>query len=117
MVLVRTLLYFAALPILLHAETPCATCHAQIAATYARTGMARSFYRTPQVLPTAQPYIHQLSATGYEMVQRDGAWYQRRWRIAPDGKPAYLQESRVDYVMGSGNHVSKLSAPHRTRAR
>ena len=33
----------------------CASCHPKIAATYARTGMARSFYRPAPVTPPAAP--------------------------------------------------------------
>ena len=49
------------------------------------------------------------------MEQRDGAVYQRRWRIGYDGKEIDVRESRVDYVMGSGNHARTLPASHRAR--
>lgn len=87
----------------------CGTCHAKIAKTYALTGMARSFYR-----PTASnvvedfsrgnPFFHEASGTWYAMLKKDGETYQRRWRIY-DGKEVDVQESRVDYIMGSGNHA------------
>jgi predicted CXXCH cytochrome family protein len=87
----------------------CAVCHPRIAESYARTGMARSFYRAPgksvEDFTRGNPFYHQPSGTWYEMVQRDGAWYQRRWRLGYDGKPASVRELRVDYVMGSGSHV------------
>jgi predicted CXXCH cytochrome family protein len=88
----------------------CAACHAKIAQTYALTGMARSFYRpagNPPVEDYARgnPFFHQPSGTWYAMLQRDGAVYQRRWRIGYDGKEIDVRESRVDYVMGSGNHA------------
>lgn len=85
------------------AATPCATCHPKIAASYAKTGMARSFYKPGSVEPAK--YYHKLSDTWYAMEKRDGALYQRRWRIGYDGKETEVQESRVDFVMGSGNHV------------
>jgi len=85
------------------AVTPCATCHPKVAASYAKTGMARSFYK-PSSVESAK-YYHQLSDTWYAMEQRDGALYQRRWRIGYDGKETEVQDSRVDFVMGSGNHV------------
>lgn len=104
---------------LLHAENPansyvdskvCAACHAKIAQTYALTGMARSFYRqaaAPRLEDFARgnPFFHQPSGAWYAMLQRDGAVYQRRWRIGYGGKEIDVQESRVDYVMGSGNHA------------
>jgi Flp pilus assembly protein TadD len=103
----------------LRAQTPansyvdsklCAACHAKIAQAYALTGMARSFYRpagAPQLEDYARrnPFFHQPSGTWYAMVQRDGTVYQRRWRIGYGGKEIDTQESRVDYVMGSGNHA------------
>jgi predicted CXXCH cytochrome family protein len=118
----------AAAAFFLRAQTPppandyvdsklCAGCHARIAQTYARTGMGRAFYRAApgrmtEDLARGNPYFHQSSGTWYSMSLRDGAWYQKRWRIAPDGKEEYSRELRVDYVMGSGNHVR--SYLHRT---
>ncbi|MES1257155.1 MAG: tetratricopeptide repeat protein [Acidobacteriota bacterium] len=81
----------------------CASCHPKIAATYARTGMARSFYRPQAVAPVR--YYHEPSETWYSMEQRDGQTWQRRWRIGPDGKETDVSETRADYVMGSGNHA------------
>ena len=46
------------------------------------------------------------------MVQRDGQYFQRQWRVSPGGQEIHVQESRIDYVMGSGNHVR--SYLHRT---
>ncbi len=66
----------------------------------------------PEDLTRGNPFRHQPSGTWYDMSLRDGVYYQRRWRIAPDGKETHLQESRVDYVMGSGNHAR--SYLHRT---
>ena len=86
---------------LLHAQ--CATCHAKIAASFAKTGMARSFYKPTTIEPVR--FYHQPSETWYAIAQRDGAYYQRRWRIGYAGKETEVQESRIDYVMGSGNHV------------
>jgi tetratricopeptide (TPR) repeat protein len=81
----------------------CATCHSKIAASFAKTGMARSFYR-PAAIDQARFY-HKLSNTWYAIAERDGSYYQRRWRIGYSGKETEVQESRIDYVMGSGNHV------------
>src|SRR5262245_8214909 len=118
----RRLIFVLFLPalILLRSQTPpasnsyvdsrqCATCHAKIAETYARTGMGRSFYRpgaassvsgAVEDFTRGNPYFHEPSSTWYAMTQRDGAWYQRRWRVGPDGKEAHAQELSVDYVMG-----------------
>jgi predicted CXXCH cytochrome family protein len=103
---VRCLLLIALPVFSLQAQQQCAECHPKIARTYAQTGMARSFYRTPaQTAIDPNPFYHQPSGTWYAMVRREGALYQRRWRDGYDGKPAQVQELRVDYVMGSGNHA------------
>jgi Tfp pilus assembly protein PilF len=87
----------------------CATCHSQIAATYQKTGMGRSFYR-----PTSANVIenynsanfdHKLSGMHYTMIERDGKFYQRRNTIGFDGREANVIEQQVDYVIGSGNHA------------
>ena len=93
-----------ALSFLLAASTPCATCHPKIAASYAKTGMARSFYRTPP-LEVPASFYHEPSQTWYSMERRNGETWQRRWRIGYDGKETDVTEIRADYVMGSGNHV------------
>jgi Flp pilus assembly protein TadD len=88
----------------------CAGCHSKIAQTYALTGMARSFHRpgpenTLENYSRGNPFYHQMSGTWYAMEQRDGVDYQRRWRIGYADKIIEAQESRVDYIMGSGNHA------------
>jgi Flp pilus assembly protein TadD len=95
----------------------CGTCHSEIARTYALTGMGRSFYRPrPQSMVESfargNPFFHELSGTWYAMVQHDGEYFQRQWRVSPEGQDIHAQESRIDYVMGSGNHVR--SYLHRT---
>ncbi|MEO5922278.1 MAG: tetratricopeptide repeat protein [Bryobacteraceae bacterium] len=84
----------------------CATCHADIARTYAATGMARSFYSPDAAsFPEAEPYHHLASDTWYQIVTREGAWYQRWWQLDGNGQEETAGESKIDYVMGSGNHV------------
>ena len=102
------------LPFRLAAQSSaCAECHPTIARTFSQTGMARSFYTpNPETVPPAQPFFHTPSATWFAVLQRDGKFYQRRWRIGSDGREEYVQESQIDYVMGSGNHVR--SYLHRT---
>ncbi len=79
--------------------------------------MGRSFFR-PAPANTLEDYTgknefyHPLSDTHYSMVVRDGAYYQRRWQIGFDGSPTNVEESKIDYVLGSGNHAR--SYLHRT---
>jgi len=97
----------------------CARCHREIAEAYARTGMGRSFVR-PAATNTVEDYdsaaardfYHAPSDTHFAMLRRGGEYFQRRWQTGLDGQIINLEELRVDYVMGSGNHAR--SYLHRT---
>ena len=87
----------------------CADCHGGIAETFARTGMGRAFYRL-----TAETAIEDftrnnelvVARTGlrYRMVARDGAYYMRQSVLDGRGGEWALDERRMTYVLGSGNH-------------
>jgi predicted CXXCH cytochrome family protein len=95
----------------------CATCHKQIAESFRLTGMGRSIYK-PAPANTIENYRnkhefdHARSETHYSMTIRDGAYYQRRWQTGFDGKETNVEEMKIDYVIGSGNHAR--SYLHRT---
>ena len=95
----------------------CARCHRDIAADYARTGMGRSFF-TPEAAKTIEDYAntpeyyHALSDSHYSMSIRKGQYFQRRWQVGAGGKEINIEELKIDYVMGSGNHAR--SYLHRT---
>ena len=63
----------------------CAQCHIAEAATYATTGMARTFYR-PQAKDTVEiavkdrQFFHAASGTYYSMTEHEGKYFQRRWQ-------------------------------------
>jgi predicted CXXCH cytochrome family protein len=95
----------------------CATCHREIAANYTRTGMGRSFFKpattnTIEDYAKSPEYYHGSSDSHYAMTIRNGQYFQRRWQLDPLGKEINIEESRIDYVMGSGNHAR--SYLHRT---
>jgi Tfp pilus assembly protein PilF len=83
----------------------CAACHAAIAQTYRRTGMARSFSAIFSGGSESQPFYHKASQTWFQMVQRPDGIYHRRWQIGYQNQEENAEELKVDYVMGSGNHV------------
>jgi tetratricopeptide (TPR) repeat protein len=95
----------------------CAGCHSEIAASYARTGMGRSFFR-PGSANAVEDYVrtpdyyHALSGTRFRMTVRDGQYFQRCWQLDSSGREINVEELRIDYVMGSGNHAR--SYLHRT---
>jgi len=84
----------------------CATCHADIAAHYRKTGMGRSFARVrpEDSIEFGKPFYNKTSDSYFAMVTRDGRHFQRRWQIGFDGKQTNVDEREVDYVIGSGNH-------------
>ncbi len=88
--------------------TLCATCHAEIAQNFAKTGMGRSFAKiTPEnpIEPlNGKPFYHEASDSYFSMVQHDGKTYQRRWQIGYNDRETNVEEKSVDYVLGSGNH-------------
>ena len=87
----------------------CSGCHAEIAASYAETGMARAFYAaTPEAmehLGARTTFDHRKSGRSYEIVHRDDGYNMKRHETGPDGSPFNVFEKRIDYVMGSGNHA------------
>jgi tetratricopeptide (TPR) repeat protein len=95
----------------------CAQCHRQIYDSYSRTSMGRSLFQ-PAPANTIEDYSakntfdHALSGTHYSMTIRDGAYYQRRWQMGFDGNETNVEEMKVDYVVGAGDHAR--SYLHRT---
>jgi predicted CXXCH cytochrome family protein len=87
----------------------CANCHRDIAETYSKTGMGRSFF-IPTAGNVAEDYahantvFHQPSGLRYTMIERNGEFFQRRSEAGFDGKETNVMEERIDFVMGSGNH-------------
>jgi predicted CXXCH cytochrome family protein len=88
----------------------CARCHADKARTYSQTGMGRSFYRlTPQTaiedFKSGLPFHHAASDAYFNVFERDGKYFQRRWQIGFDGRETNVEEKQIDFVLGSGNHA------------
>jgi predicted CXXCH cytochrome family protein len=83
----------------------CAPCHRQIAASFQKTGMGRSFYPAAGGDLPAKPYYHQPSDSYFAMLERGGHVFQRRWQVGFDGRETNVEEKRVDFVLGSGNHA------------
>ena len=87
----------------------CRECHADIYETYQHTGMGRSFYRLQpenvvEDFTGNNAYYHKASDRHYQMIQRNGRYFQRRYQIGLDGSETNAIEKEVDFVVGSGNH-------------
>lgn len=100
----RALLLILALAPLAPAQQICAECHAKIYQSYSRTAMGRSFAKAPAQIHTGA-YFHKPSNTHFEMIERNGQLFQRRWQIGFQGREENVDENSVDYVMGSGTHA------------
>ncbi len=88
----------------------CAPCHPAIAKTCSQTGMGRSFFRlTPDTtiedFTGKNRYYHTASDTYYEMLRRKGMYFQRRYQLGPDHQPTNIDEKKIEFVIGSGNHA------------
>ena len=77
--------FSSALP--LSGQAVCASCHASIAASYARTGMARAFSRAnaASVPMMPKPFYHEASETYFSIVRRGPLFLHRRWQEGADG--------------------------------
>ncbi len=88
----------------------CAACHPAIAKTYRQNGMGRSFSAPrPEILvedfTKNNSYYHSASDTYYQMLDRDGVLIQRRYQRGFEGRETNVDEKRIDYIVGSGNHM------------
>ena len=88
----------------------CADCHGEIAETYRRTGMGRSFSRsgpenTVADFKTHNTLYHKPSDRYYTMLEQNGKFYERRHQLGFGGKETNQLEKQVDFVIGSGNHA------------
>lgn len=103
---------FVALCPALRAQTGvsgCSPCHTAIAASFARTGMGRSFYealpaRMTEDFQRNNRFHHALSERHYVMIERDGRYFQRRYQLSPNGSETNFIEKEIHYILGSGNH-------------
>ena len=87
----------------------CATCHREIAESYARTGMARSFgtLRPDNTFPelTGGAFHHKPSDEFFTVSTRDAKPYLKRHQIGFDGSIVNVFEAQIDYWFGSGLHA------------
>lgn len=88
----------------------CAECHDEIARTYSRTGMARSFSKLKPGAPPAGITIdarlhHEASSRHYTIAEKGGRLHQRRHEIGFQGRETPAVEFEMSYSVGSGNHA------------
>ena len=88
----------------------CSSCHADVYNSYMRTAMARSFARPGaeneiEDYSNNNSFFHAASATWFEMIRRGGQHYQRRYQIDFGGVQTNIDETKIDYVIGSASHA------------
>src|SRR5262245_11737268 len=87
----------------------CAECHREIAESYARTAMARTFSAAPSEndFPELKrgAFRHDASEEFFTVQARDGRPYLKRRQAGFDGAVTNVFEAPIDYRIGSGNHA------------
>lgn len=86
----------------------CETCHAGIASTYAKVGMARTFDRignAPRIEDWTRNnrFYHKKSDQHFEMSARDGRFFQKRYKLDAQGRQSHVLEREIHFALGSGN--------------
>ncbi|HKE05726.1 MAG TPA: tetratricopeptide repeat protein [Blastocatellia bacterium] len=96
----------------------CMECHREIAESYARTAMARTFgaVRAGNDFPELKrgAFRHDASEEFFTVYARDSSPYLKRRQADFDGAVTNVSEARIDYWIGSGNHAR--SYINRTKA-
>src|SRR5262245_7137895 len=89
----------------------CASCHAEVSASFHKTGMGRSFSQAvPQNIKgdfkNRNTFYHAASDRYYTMVEQDGRYFERQHQLGPDGQTTNIVQKEIQFVLGSGNHAS-----------
>jgi tetratricopeptide (TPR) repeat protein len=95
----------------------CANCHVKQSRDYQNVGMAHSLYKpTPKNLPEfpsrRASFFHQRSGFHYEMLTRNGKYYQKRFILDSNGRPIHVHQEEITYVIGSGKHARSYLSHH-----
>ncbi|MRU15078.1 tetratricopeptide repeat protein [Roseovarius sp. A21] len=89
-------------------DAVCAECHVDKAESFADMGMARSFYKPrPETAIedfSATPFFHEPSQRYYEMDLRGEDYWFTRYGKTPAGDKIDVFSTKVDWILGSGNH-------------
>ena len=88
-------------------DASCATCHAEIAETYAEHGMAQSFYRLTDSTAvedwTGVPVMHAATGFTYTARREGDRFVQEETRTDADGTVSHRLVRAMTYVVGSGS--------------
>ena len=95
----------------------CRSCHVRIYESYQKTTMGQAFYLPRPDKAIADwsqnnTYYHEPSKRHYEMTERDGDLFMRRYQKDSQGREVHVLEKQVTHVMGSGKRA--LTYIHRS---
>ncbi len=88
----------------------CQPCHAEIYAAYRQTRTGRSMSRMDSTnviesFPQKEPVYDPDGNFYYEMVRKDGRFFQREYRLDSDGEVVHERWMEAQYVIGSGANL------------
>jgi predicted CXXCH cytochrome family protein len=87
----------------------CASCHWEIAESYARTAMARTFgsVRSENEFPELRggSFEHKASEEFFTLFARGGNPYLKRHQVGFNGAVTNVFEAQINYWFGSGHHA------------
>src|SRR5262245_8686456 len=83
-------------------SSECASCQPETAESYKQTGMGQSLFRlaassTVEDYVAKNTFYHERSNRYYEMKERDGQYFMRRYQKGADGKEVNSIEQSMDY--------------------
>ncbi|MSO22290.1 MAG: tetratricopeptide repeat protein [Acidobacteria bacterium] len=95
----------------------CNPCHSGLFQKYRSVAMSRSLYRpsretAPEFFASKKTFIHLKSNYHYEMSERAGRFYQKRFVLDSRGRRTRVHEEEITYVLGSGNHARTYLRHH-----
>lgn len=86
----------------------CGTCHTEIFNTFRRTGMGHSMFTTDDDslagLPSPVTVYDQDLGQYFEVLRKDGHWYESQYALEDSGKELFRQTWKMDYVIGAGDN-------------
>lgn len=88
----------------------CATCHQSIYQSYMQSEMGRSMSRLDSTniieeYPQTYEVYDSVKNFYYQMVKKDGRFYQREYRLNGKGRLLHERWMEAGYVIGSGNNL------------
>jgi Flp pilus assembly protein TadD len=90
-------------------DSGCRQCHAGVFERYRPNAMSQSFQRIDlstriEDWKTNNRFFHKASNQHFEMSERDGRFFQRRFQLDNQGNEIHNLEVEIDFAIGSGRH-------------